>query len=533
MPYALTTPLYYVNDKPHIGSAYTTMAVDALARWKRLQGEQVVFITGCDEHGQKIHRSALAAAVEPQAYVDAVATSFSRLWQRAGISHDRFIRTTDPRHRAIVQAFYQRVRDNGFIHSGRQQGWYCVACEEYKDIDAAVAADSASDGGRAAPPSCSIHQRQLEWRDEENLFFRLSLFQERIAALVHRPGFIAPQSRQREIQNFVAGGLRDFSISRVDLPWGIDVPDQPGHTFYVWFDALLGYVTALLDPAEPANLTRAIAAGWPAQLHVIGKDILRFHAVYWPAMLMAADLPVPAKVFGHGFLTREGQKMGKTLGNTLDPAALFERVGVEPVRWYLLRDISFGDDGDFQQQRFLDLVNNDLANTIGNLLNRSISMTRRWFDSALPADPGCAADPSHPLAIAAAKATAEATAAYEAQDLKRAAETALALATAANAYLNAQAPWTAIKHGELRQQVQADLYAVLDCCRIVGLLLNPLVPNFADRLLAQLGVAPLESERSAKAGSWLEQSRWGGLVAGAPLPEPELLLARIELDGSL
>ncbi|MFN5219887.1 MAG: methionine--tRNA ligase, partial [Cyanobacteriota bacterium] len=390
MSYTLTTPLYYVNDRAHLGSTYTTLACDAIARHRRLRGEEVVFITGCDEHGLKIQRTAEAAGLTPQAHCDAVSSHYRDLWQRWQISNDRFIRTTDPRHRQLVEQFFRRVEANGDVVEGRQQGWYCVACEEFKE-EAPAATD----------PSCPIHLRALEWRDELNLFFRLSRYQQQIEELVARPGFILPPSRRREVENFVAGGLKDFSISRVDLPWGIPVPGHEGHTFYVWFDALLGYLSALLEPGDPADLELAIQRGWPAALHVIGKDILRFHAVFWPAMLLSAGLELPDRVFGHGFLTREGQKMGKSLGNVLDPEVLLERCGRDAVRWYLLRDIPFGEDGDFQQQRFSDLVNNDLANTIGNLLNRTSSMARRWFEEAVP-PAGQASGSDHPLAVAAA-----------------------------------------------------------------------------------------------------------------------------------
>ena len=366
MTYCLTTPLYYVNDKPHLGSTYTTLACDALARFQRLEGEQVVFITGVDEHGQKIQRTAADRGVTPQEHCDTITQSYVSLWEQWGISNDRFVRTTAGRHLPLVEAFFKRCEANGDIRIGRQTGWYCVGCEEFKD-----------EPPEAKEACCPIHQKALEWRDEENLFFCLSNFQEQIEQLIQQPDFIAPANRRKEIQNFVAGGLRDFSISRVNVSWGLPVPGYPGHTFYVWFDALLGYLTALLDDGGEIDLERLASTGWPAQMQVIGKDILRFHAVYWPAMLMSAGLPVPAKVFGHGFLTREGQKMGKSLGNVLDPEALLERCGTDAVRWYLLRDIQFGDDGDFQQQRFSDLVNNDLANTIGNLLNRTASMARK------------------------------------------------------------------------------------------------------------------------------------------------------------
>jgi methionyl-tRNA synthetase len=373
----------------------------------------------------------------------------------------------------------------------------------------------------------------LEWRDELNLFFRLSRYQQQIEALIAKPGFISPSSRKKEVENFVAQGLRDFSISRVDLPWGIPVPGHPGHTFYVWFDALLGYLTALLDPNEEPDLALVSARGWPAQLHVIGKDILRFHAVYWPAMLLSAGLPLPERVFGHGFLTREGQKMGKSLGNVLDPESLLEHCGRDAVRWYLLRDIPFGDDGDFQQQRFSDLVNNDLANTIGNLLNRTSSMARRWFGDAVPPGGGGVAT-SHPLAVAALSAGEQFTHAMELLDFRSAAEACLHLAITTNGYLNDQAPWKLMKQEGNEQQVGSDLYAVLEATRWVAVLLAPLVPELSDRMLQQLGQTPFASGASLGAPTaWLAAQQWGELQPGLALPEPQPVMQRLELEAPL
>jgi len=534
MSYTLTTPLYYVNDRAHLGSTYTTLACDAIARYQRLCGERVTFITGCDEHGQKIQRTAEAAGLTPQDHCDRVSEGYRELWRSWQISNNRFIRTTAPRHRELVEKFFARVEASGDVLEGRQQGWYCVACEEFKD-----------DPHEAQDPECPIHRKPLEWRDEVNLFFRLSRFQSQIEKLIRRPGFIAPASRQKEVENFVAQGLRDFSISRVDLPWGIPVPGHPGHTFYVWFDALLGYLSALLqiDPTAaagsvagdegPVDLDQVLQRGWPAQLHVIGKDILRFHAVYWPAMLLSAGLPLPERVFGHGFLTREGQKMGKSLGNVLDPEVLLERCGRDAVRWYLLRDIPFGEDGDFQQQRFSDLVNNDLANTIGNLLNRTSTMARKWFAEAVPPAADAAAS-SHPLAQAGSQAVNQFRQAMDRLEFRPAAEAVLQLAIAANGYLNERAPWSAMKQPGREEQVGQDLYAVLEASRLAAVLLAPLLPDLSGRMLEQLGLQPFDSsEPSPQAGGWLDALSWGGLEAGHTLPQPQPVMQRLELDGPL
>ncbi|EAQ69325.1 methionine--tRNA ligase [Synechococcus sp. RS9909] len=514
MTYSLTTPLYYVNDRPHLGSTYTTIACDALARFQRLEGETVLFVTGVDEHGQKIQRTAAEQGIEPREHCDRITARYLEAWRQWGISNDRFVRTTEPRHRPLVQAFFQRCEAAGDIRSGRQTGWYCVGCEEFKDEPA-----------EAKEPCCPLHQKPLEWRDEENLFFCLSHFQERIETLINQPGFIAPASRRKEIQNFVAGGLRDFSISRVNVAWGLPVPGHEGHTFYVWFDALLGYLTALLDDGGDVDLNRLGAAGWPADVQVIGKDILRFHAVYWPAMLMSAGLPVPKRVFGHGFLTREGQKMGKSLGNVLDPEVLLERCGADAVRWYLLRDIQFGDDGDFQQQRFTDLVNNDLANTIGNLLNRTASMARKWFNDAVPPIDSTASA-GHALQADAEQTIERVRQAMPELHFQQACEAILSLAIQANGYLNAQAPWRQMKQPGNEASVASDLYAVLECCRLVGLLLQPLVPDLSQRILDQLGEAPVAS-------TWKERLIWGKLRAGSPLTQPQPVMARLELDAPL
>jgi len=309
------------------------------------------------------------------------------------------------------------------------------------------------------------------------------------------------------------------------VSWGLPVPGHPGHTFYVWFDALLGYLTALLDDGGTVDLDRLASVGWPAQMHVIGKDILRFHAVYWPAMLMSAGLPVPARVFGHGFLTREGQKMGKSLGNVLDPESLLERCGTDAVRWYLLRDIQFGDDGDFQQQRFSDLVNNDLANTIGNLLNRTSSMARKWFGDSVP-PAGTAISTDHPLRQHAEAAIGQVREAMPDMAFQQASEAVLQLAIQANGYLNERAPWSLMKQPGQEDAVGSDLYAVLECCRIVGLLLNPLVPDLSGRILDQLGQETMPEQ-------WQDALIWGKLASEQPLPKPNPVMQRLELESPL
>ena len=321
--FALTTPLYYVNDRPHIGSAYTTIIADAIARFKRLKGDKVMFVTGTDEHGQKIQRTAQQKGLNPQEHCDEIVSSFKDLWQKLDIQYDSFTRTTAKPHGSIVKEFFNRVWEKGDIYLAQQQGWYCVACEEFKEKRELV-----------NEHFCAIHtNKEAEWRDEENYFFKLSKYQEKLEKLYQeKPDFIQPESRKNEVLNFVKQGLQDFSISRVNMDWGFPVPQDEKHTIYVWFDALLGYVTALLEPHQESTLNNAISKWYPFNLHLIGKDILRFHAVYFPAMLMSAELPLPNHVFGHGFLTKDGHKMGKSLGNTLDPFDLVDRYSCDAVR---------------------------------------------------------------------------------------------------------------------------------------------------------------------------------------------------------
>ena len=475
MNYTITTPLYYVNDKPHLGSSYTTIACDALARFNRLEGNNVLFLTGVDEHGQKIQRTAESKSLDPIIHCNEISKKYKELWDKLNISYDRFVRTTSKDHTSLVHQFYSKVLNSKDVYMGRQCGWYCVGCEEYKEVN-----------NNDKKPICSIHKKELEWRDEENLFFKLSKYQKHIEDLINTEGFISPKSRKNEIVNFVARGLKDFSISRVNLTWGINVPNNIDHTFYVWFDALLGYISGSLKDQNSPSLAKESLTNWPASIHVIGKDILRFHAVYWPAMLISAGLKPPLSVFGHGFLTREGQKMGKSLGNVLDPLELLEYGGIDAMRWYLLRDIEFGEDGDFQFKRFVDVVNSDLSNTIGNLLNRTITMSRKWFNEYIPINKNISSN-SHLKNIAETKIV-EYMKSFKENNFKESANAIIDLANSANLYLNDREPWKLIKDSSNTEIVANDIYSVLESCRIIGVLLNPLVPNLSIRILDQLNI---------------------------------------------
>ncbi len=510
MKYTITTPLYYVNDKPHLGSSYTTIACDALARFQRLNGNTVLFLTGVDEHGQKIERTAESKHLQPQLHCDEITEKYKYLWDKLNISYDRFVRTTSEDHTSLVHQFYLKVLKSDDVYMGRQSGWYCVGCEEYKEVD--------EDDKR---PICSIHNKELEWRDEENLFFKLSKYQEQIEKLINIDGFISPKSRKNEIINFVSKGLKDFSISRVNLKWGINVPGNKDHTFYVWFDALLGYISGTLRDQYSPELTKESLCNWPANIHVIGKDILRFHAIYWPAMLISAGMKPPESVFGHGFLTREGQKMGKSLGNVLDPLALLEYGGIDAMRWYLLRDIEFGEDGDFQMRRFVDIVNSDLSNTIGNLLNRTITMSKKWFNDKIPIDSSLL--PKSPLKAQSEIKINEYMKSFKDSNFKNSANAIIDLANSANLYLNDRAPWKLIKDKKNKDIVALDIYSVLESCRIIAILLNPIVPNLSIRILNQLKI-------DSSAINFQQSLHWGLLDPDNGLQDPSPVMDKIEFN---
>lgn len=519
--FAITTPLYYVNALPHIGSAYTTIAADTVTRFHRLLGQPVLMITGTDEHGQKIQRTAEERGIAPQEHCDEIVAGFQSLWQSLNIAYDRFSRTTAPRHEAIVREFYQRVWESGDIYEGRQQGWYCVSCEEFKEERDLL------DGKR-----CPIHtNKTVEWRDEHNYFFKLSKYQEKLETLyAERPDFIQPVTRRNEVLSFVEKGLQDFSISRLNLDWGFPVPTDPDQTLYVWFDALLGYVTALLEPGSEPTLENALQTWWPINIHLIGKDILRFHAVYWPAMLMSAGLPISGHVFGHGFLTKDGQKMGKSLGNTLDPFALVDQYGADAVRYYFLKEIEFGRDGDFNETRFINVLNADLANDLGNLLNRTLKMVGRYCGGSVPdISPDVFTD-DHTLKEKGGKLAEQVKSAYTNLAFSDACESIFNLVRASNKYLDDTAPWTLYKQGQQTETEHA-LYAVLESVRQAGYLLSPIVPELSNSIYRQLGFEGDFNHREiGQIFPFDVHGAWGILPAGQQLGKAQALFQRIELD---
>ncbi len=491
------------------------MAGDAIARFQRLRGREVLLIVGTDEHGQKIQRAAEQRGLSPQAHCDEIAAGFKSLWQKLNISFDRFIRTTDPRHQCIVEAFFERVWQAEDIYEGRQQGWYCVSCEEYKEERDLL------EGRR-----CAIHTNlAAEWRDEPNYFFRLSRYQEKLEAFYQaNPDFIQPEIRRNEVLSFVSQGLRDFSISRSQVSWGLPLPVNPDQTIYVWVDALLGYMTALLDADQPPTLDNALGQWWPINLHLVGKDILRFHAVYWPAMLLSAGLPLPKQVFGHGFLTKDGQKMGKSLGNVVDPYDLVARYGSDAVRYYFLKEIEFGRDGDFSEERFVNILNADLANDLGNLLNRTSNIARKSCDGRVPLVDPAAIAVDQPLRRLGESLGERAAAAYEALAFSRVCEAILEVVRQGNRLIDEQKPWSLYKDGKT---AAADLviYAVLESVRLAAFLLSPIIPQTSGEIYRQLGYP------EAVPMDW-GQAKWGALPGGQAVLPPSPVFTRLEMRDS-
>jgi methionyl-tRNA synthetase len=518
--YAVTTPLFYPNSKPHMGSAYPAIAADAIARHHRQRGKEVLMITGTDEHGQKMKQAAQLHGLLPQNHCDKMAVEFSKLWQQLNVQHDRFIRTTSSQHEAIVLEFFQRVEAAGDIYLGTQQGWYCTECEEYK-----------SEKDLLPDRVCPIHtNRSCEWRDEPNYFFRLSAYQQKLEEFHNlHPDFIQPESRRNEVVNFIAQGLRDFSISRVNLDWGIALPTDPTHSLYVWFDALLGYITALLESDDEPTLANATAKFYPIDLHIVGKDILRFHTVYWPAMLMSAGLPLPQKVFGHGFLTKDGQKMGKSLGNIIDPVDLSDRFGADAVRYYFMKEIGFGKDSDFSENRFIEVLNTDLANGLGNLLSRSVNMLHQYCNGKVPTLKLAEIPANHVLKAIGKDLIDRIPDLYEQVAITAACRECLSLIDRSNRYITEQAPWELIKTGD-RQQVDEILYSVLESLRLYAYLMYPVVPTLTSKIYTHLGYPADYCDRAAFF-TW-QDAAWGLLPCGQILPRANPIFQRIVMPRS-
>jgi len=504
-PVFVTTPIYYVNDTPHLGHAYPTVAADVLARFMRLDGRRVKFLTGNDEHGQKVERSAQALGLTPLQFADRVSAAFREMDRLLDISYDDYIRTTEERHIRGVQALWQELERRGEIYLGRFAGWYCVRDEAFYDESELI------DGpdGRRAPTGAEV-----EWLEEENYFFRLSAWQERLLAFYEaHPDAIAPRSRRNEVISFIRAGLKGLSISRTSFSWGIPVPENPNHVIYVWLDALTNYITAL---GYPSTQNIEFSTFWPTALHIVGKDIVRFHAVYWPAFLMAAGLEPPCRIFAHGWWTVEGEKMSKSLGNGIPPDVLVERYGVDPARYFLLRELPFGSDGDFSHRAVVGRLNGDLANDFGNLAQRVLVMINRDCDAQVP-QPATFSAADTALRSAAGGLLETVRRHVSEQAFHLALEAIWRVVADANRYVDEQAPWVLRRTDKARMRTV--LYTLAEVIRHLGILTQPFIPGAACKLLDQLAISD-----AARRFVALDAAP---LVPGTPLPKPEGIFPRL------
>jgi methionyl-tRNA synthetase len=503
----ITTPIYYINADPHLGHAYTTMVADAAARAHRLMGEAVFFLTGTDEHGQKVERAAQKSGLTPNRFADGVAQKFRDLLPAINVANDDFIRTTEPRHHAASQELWRRVRERGFIYKSKYEGWYCT-------VDEVFVPDTQLQDGR-----CPICGNPVERIGEESYFFKLSAFQDRLLDYYRRnPEFVVPAIRRNEMMAFLEGGLEDLSVSRTSFKWGIPVPDDPAHVMYVWFDALTNYMTAVGFGADQGRFD----TWWPADVHLIGKEIVRQHAIYWPAFLMAADLPLPRQIVSHGWWMMDGAKMSKSKGNVVRPHAYIDRFGVDALRYVVFREMVFGQDADFGDEGFLTRYNADLANDLGNLVSRATTMIHRYCSGVVPrADAGLSArEPERVLGRAVDGVIASVPAAVRGFQLSVGLRDIWDVIGATNRYIVTREPWSLAKAAERRAELETALFVAADTLRLIAELLRPFMPGTAERTLRMLGVG-------LKPDSWTALSR-GTLAPGTRLGDTAQLFPRIE-----
>lgn len=514
--YSFTTPIYYVNAAPHLGTAYTTIAADAVARYQRFNGYDVAFVTGMDEHGQKVADTAASKGMSPQEWCDSMEPAFRDVWDLLDITYTDFVRTTEPRQAKTVQDFWQKIYDKGYCYKGSYEGWYCVHEETYYTESELL----KNEEGEFVCPDCKRPVQKAG--GEENWFFKLSEFQEPLLKYYEEhPEFIRPETRRNEVISFVKSGLKDLSISRSTFDWGIPLPFDEGHVAYVWADALLAYLTGIGYGDEKRE--GEFEARWPMQYHFVGKDITRFHCVIWPAMLMAAGLPIPRTVFGHGFLLVKGEKMSKSKGNGVKPEDLVKVFGVDAYRYYFLSDVQFGHDGSISLERMVQVYNADLANTWGNLCSRVFNMTKKYFDFKVPSAPTGAEN--NPLKEIVDSLYAEYDACMTDVDFTGAAAAVQKLASRVNLYVEESAPWNLAKSEETADELAAVIYNALEAIRIIALFMAPFMPNTSAEVYKRLGLGDIFAITDIE-----DASKWGQLPAGSTITVGDPLYPRLDVD---
>jgi methionyl-tRNA synthetase len=505
----ITTPIYYPSDKLHIGHSYTTVAADAISRYKRLKGYDVMFLTGTDEHGQKIQRKAEAKGVTPQQYVDEIVAGIKELWKLMKITNDRFIRTTDRNHEEIVQNIFKKLYDQGDIYKSEYEGWYCTPCESFWTKT------------QLAEGKCPDCAREVELTKEESYFFRLSKYQDRlIKHIEENPEFIQPVSRQNEmLNNFLRPGLEDIAVSRTTFRWGVPVSFDEKHVIYVWIDALSNYITALgFMTGEDADYRKY----WPADVHLVGKEIVRFHTIIWPAMLMALGEPLPKQVYGHGWLLLEGGKMSKSKGNVVDPVILIQKYGLDAIRYFLLREVPFGSDGVFSNEALINRINSDLANDLGNLVSRTVAMIDKYFDGTIP-DHRAAGEFDDNLKRLVMEMPGKVEELMDKLQFSSALAEIWKVVSRTNKYIDETAPWTLAKDEANRPRLAEVMYNLAESIRMVSILLQPFMPETPEKIWWQLGI------QGSGALAWESVKTWGGYPSGASVNKGDVIFPRIDL----